>query len=42
MDYDKWKTEVPENDLEKECNYCGEPCKKEFCNKQCRIAYEND
>jgi len=41
MNYDKWKQEVPE-EKENECGYCGEPCEGEFCNKDCKKAYEND
>ncbi|QRE03546.1 hypothetical protein [Flavobacterium psychrophilum] len=39
---DNWKQEPPEEEPKKECNYCGEPCEKEFCSKECKKAYEND
>lgn len=37
--YDDWKLDTPDDELENECAFCGEPCKKEFCSKDCRIAY---
>lgn len=39
--YDDWKQETPE-ELENECAYCGEPCDNEFCDKQCKKAYDNE
>jgi len=33
-----WNQEEQEN----ECSYCGEPCGKDFCNKECYIAELND
>ncbi len=32
----------PPEEKENKCAYCGEPCEKEFCNKECKKAYEND
>ena len=32
----------PEEELEKKCAFCGEPCYQEFCSKECRKAYEED
>lgn len=32
----------PEEELENECSYCGEPCEREFCSTQCRKAYMHD
>ena len=29
-------------DNENTCNYCGENCAKEFCDNNCKKAYEND
>jgi hypothetical protein len=42
MNYDQWKTEVPPDIPDNNCNYCGEPCEKEFCNKECYKAYVAD
>lgn len=42
MNYDEWKTQSPPEAPEKECGFCGEPCHKEFCNKECEKAYLND
>lgn len=39
--YDNWKTQAPE-EPEKCCMYCGEPSEKDFCNKDCKKAYEHD
>lgn len=41
MNYDKWKQETPE-EKEKCCLYCEEPSEKEFCNNDCKKAYESD
>ena len=41
MNYDDWKLKLPE-EPENCCLYCGEPTEKEFCDKQCKKAYEND
>lgn len=27
---------------EDECEFCGEPCEKSFCNSDCRKAYDKD
>ena len=35
-----WTT--PEDEKENSCHYCGEDCHKEFCNTECRKAYESD
>ena len=32
----------PEEELENECAYCGEPCEREFCSPQCRKGYMHD
>lgn len=40
--YDDWKLQSPDEELENECEFCGEPCEKRFCSKDCRIAYLND
>ena len=42
MNYDQWKQQTPDDAPENECGYCGEPCENEFCNKECKKAYEND
>ncbi|AHK11394.1 hypothetical protein F132_48 [Flavobacterium sp. phage 1/32] len=42
MSYDDWKLATPEEEGENECGYCGEPCEKEFCSRECKKAYEND
>lgn len=39
--YDKWKTTQPD-ELENECLFCGEPCEKTYCCKECRIADNQD
>ena len=48
MNYDDWLAHNPDDDYEgeKECKFCGNPVsdlsEKEFCSKQCEIAYWND
>lgn len=43
MNYDNWKLASPNDDEpENECAYCGEPCQNEFCNSNCKKAYEKD
>ncbi len=34
----------PRNEIDKEnnCSYCGEPCEKIFCSKECYLAEIND
>jgi len=32
----------PPEELENECAFCGEPCDKEFCSKDCQKAYERE
>lgn len=32
--------EYPPEELEGGCIYCGEPCKKYYCNTDCKKAYE--
>ena len=32
----------PPEELENECEYCGDPCVGPFCNSDCRKAYESD
>ena len=39
--YDSWKLDTPE-DLENECDFCGEPCNGRYCDSQCKKAYEQD
>jgi len=34
--------EYQEEEKENECGYCGEPCEKEFCNRECGKAYDQD
>lgn len=29
-------------ELENECRYCGEPCDKTYCDKNCKKAYESE
>lgn len=40
--YDEWKTENPPQEKENNCGFCGEDCDGEFCNSNCKKAYEND
>ena len=37
MEYYDYQNEYPEN----ECRYCGEPCEKTYCDKQCERADED-
>lgn len=37
MNYDQWKLETPE-EPENECSYCGVPCEKTYCSKDCKKA----
>jgi len=37
MEYYDYQNEYPEN----ECRFCGEPCEKTYCNKQCERADED-
>lgn len=37
MEYYDYQNEHPEN----ECRYCGEPCEKTYCDKQCERADED-
>ena len=32
----------PPEDMEDECNLCGEPCDGNYCSKECRKAYESE
>lgn len=41
QNYDSWKLDTPE-DLENECDFCGEPCNGRYCDNQCKKAYEQD
>lgn len=34
--------DLPPEEKEKECDYCGEPCDSSFCNNGCRKAYDQD
>lgn len=34
--------EYPPEEKENECTFCGEPCDKEFCSKECKKANDND
>jgi len=43
MTYDDWKLDNPfDDEKDNECGYCGEPTDKDFCNKECYKAYQND
>lgn len=43
MTYDDWKTQTPwEDEMENECSFCGTPCDKTFCSKECYLAEIND
>lgn len=43
MNYDNWKLDNPfDDEKDKECGFCGEPCDEHFCSKECRIAEMND
>jgi hypothetical protein len=37
MEYYDYQNEYPEN----ECRFCGEPCEKSYCDKQCERADED-
>ena len=37
-----WTNPEDEKDLDKKCFYCGEPCRKTYCDKQCEEADIND
>ena len=41
MTYDTYKNDSPEP-YENNCKYCGEECDEDFCDSDCRKAYEND
>lgn len=32
----------PSEDMEDECNFCGEPCDGNYCSRECRKAYESE
>ena len=32
----------PPEELERTCAFCGEPCNKEFCSKECKKANDED
>jgi hypothetical protein len=37
MEWYDYQNEYPEN----QCRFCGEPCEKTYCNKQCERADED-
>lgn len=39
MDYNQ---NPPEDEHKNKCIYCGEPCKNDFCNRECYKAELND
>lgn len=39
MDY---QDHIADSEKENKCLYCGEPCEKDFCNKDCYKAEMND
>ena len=42
INYDDYKLKNPPEELDNECLYCGEPCDKSYCDKNCKKAYEQD
>lgn len=40
--YDQWKLESGIEEKDNDCQYCGEPCETEFCDKDCKKGYEYD
>ena len=42
MDYDDWKTSSPPEEKENSCIFCENECDGEFCDSNCKKAYEND
>ncbi len=32
----------PDEELENECEFCGEACESHFCSKECRRSYNDD
>lgn len=43
MTYDDWKTQSPwDEEEENECSFCGAPCHKTYCSRECYIAEIND
>ena len=32
----------PLEDMEDECNFCGEQCDNSYCSRECRKAYESE
>lgn len=41
MSYDDWKNDFPEEQTN-ECDFCGESCEDNFCNRDCQKAYIAD
>ncbi len=37
---DTYNTERPQE--ENECAFCGEPCEKRYCDRNCKKGYEQD
>lgn len=35
-------SEYPPEELENNCDYCGEPCEGRFCNSDCKKAHQYD
>ena len=38
----EWWEGYPPEEMENECEYCGESCDGRFCNKECEQAYIAD
>lgn len=39
MTYDEYKLANPwDDELDKQCKYCGNPCKGKYCSNGCKIA----
>jgi hypothetical protein len=37
---DTWNN--PPDELEEECDFCGEPCNGHYCSRECKKAYESE
>jgi len=37
---DTWN--YPQDELEDECDFCGEPCNGHYCSIECKKAYESE
>lgn len=43
MTLDDYKLGNPfDDEKDNECMFCGEPSDRDFCDRQCYIAYQND